>query len=69
MRPSDEAAWIYYAKVFDEEGKPSENVEELNKENFRFKEELGQCQEEQKKANTEDEGRFFDERKNDIFQR
>ena len=38
MRHSVEVASMNYAKVFDEDdepaGKPSEDVEELNKENF-----------------------------------
>ena len=51
MRHSVDTASMNYAKVFDDDeepaGKPSEDVEKLNKENFRLKEELKQCQEEQ----------------------
>ena len=50
MRLSVMVASMNYAKVFDEDdeepaGKPSEDVEELNRENFRLKEELNKMKE------------------------
>ena len=54
MRHSVDVASMNYVKVFAEDdkepaGKPSEDAEELNKENFRLKEELKQCAEESKR--------------------
>ena len=72
MRHSVDTASMNYAKVFDEDdepaGKPSEDVEELNRENFRLKEELKECKE-QKKANTEDDPALYNKRRSDILYR
>jgi hypothetical protein len=62
-----------YAKVFnddDEEpiGKPSEDVDELNRENFRLKEELKECQE-QGKQNEGDDPALYNKRRSDILYR
>ena len=65
-------ASINYAKVFEDDeepaGKPSEDVEELNRENFRLKEELKECKE-QKKANAEDDPALYNKRRSDILYR
>ena len=72
MRHSVDTASMNYAKVFDEDdepaGKPSEDVEELNRENFRLKEELKECKE-QKKANTEEDPALYNKRRSDILYR
>ena len=73
MRHSVDTASMNYAKVFDADdeepaGKPSEDVEELNRENFRLKEELKECKE-QKKANTEEDPALYNKRRSDILYR
>ena len=69
MRHSVDTASMNYAKVFDDEeepaGKPSEDVEELNRENFRLKEELKECKEQTKKKEGDDVA-LYNKRRNDI---
>ena len=72
MRHSVDTASMNYAKIFDDEeepaGKPSEDILELNRENFRLKEELKECKE-QKKANTEEDPALYNKRRSDILYR
>ncbi len=72
MRHSVDTASMNYAKVFDDDeepaGKPSEDVEELNRENFRLKEELKECKEQTKK-NEGDDPALYNKRRSDILYR
>ena len=72
MRHSAETAAMNYNKVFDKDeepiGKPSEDVDELNRENFRLKEQLKECQEQTKK-NDGDDTALYNKRRSDILYR
>ena len=72
MRHSVDVASMNYAKILDEDekhekGKPSEDVVELQKENFEINEKLKECHEEQKKANPDDS--LYNKRRTDILYR
>ena len=70
MRHSAETAAMNYNKVFDEDeepiGKISDDVVELQKENFKLKEELKNCKEQTTK---EDDTSLYKKRRSDILYR